>query len=127
MEYIFRGGASRPSIYGESKSRETRIKQPKGEYKFGRRINRLQLESQIKPIFERGYKRLGRNQHYGRITIEKEVKEDGKKENGETKKVEKEISVRIDFSLNHSCFLYVTDEEDLEDAYRRIVDALLGR
>ncbi len=127
MEYIFRGGASRPSIYGESKSRETRIKQPKGEYRFGRRINRLQLESQIRPIFERGYKGLGYNQHYGRITIEKEVKEDGKKENEETKKVKKEIGIQINFSPNHSSYLYVKDEEDLEDAHRKVCDALSGR
>lgn len=123
MDYVLRGGASRPSDYGESPQRkEIKIKPPKGEYKFGRRINRLQLESEIKPIFESDYKQSGHNQHYGKITILKEVRE-----NGETKKVTKEISIRIDFSLNHPCFLYVKDEEDLEDAYRKIVDALSGR
>lgn len=104
--------------------RESKPEKPCGKYKFRMRVNRLEWSDQIEPLFAKiakDYKPKG-NQHYGKINIIKEIKE-----NGETKKIEKEINIKIDFRVGRPCFLNVEKEEDLKEAYRKVLDALSGR
>lgn len=121
--YSSENRAIKPSYLGDI-SRESKPEKPCGKYKFHMRINRLEWSDQIEPLFAkiaRDYRPKG-NQHYGKINIIKEIKE-----NGEIKKIEKEINIRIDFRVGRPCFLNVEKEEDLEDAHRKVLDALSGR
>lgn len=120
MEYR----AIRPSdIRTSPGNRETAPVKSNGKYKFRKRINRLEWDYQIKPLFINPDKvKQENNSYYGKMTILKKIEKNGKIEY-----VEKEINGEIDFSLNHPSFVCVEEKEDLEDAHRKVLNALSGR